>query len=229
AQRVAHDLKNPLGTIQMILQKLRTLVTKENQEVQAALFPYFDKIESRIESLRKMTRNFLKFVNIEAPHFIVINLNDFLQRTLDTITAALPPDIQLRREISDEVTGVEIDVEQMASVLENLIANAIDAMPKGGDITVSLRVAQRLQFIGYDDRPRDYALIEVRDTGVGMPADVLDHLFEPHFSYSKESSGLGLAMVKKIIDDHRGQTEVESEVDVGTLFTLYLPIRISMP
>ncbi len=225
AQRVAHDIKNPLGTILLILQKIRNLSEKKGADYADAVSPHINKIEDRIESLRVMTRNFMKYINIETPHFALINLNEFLNGTLETVSKSLPPDITLQPQIPELITAVEIDTEQIASVIENLISNAIDALPKGGSITVSSRLAHRLQFPGYDDRPRDYALIEIRDTGLGIPPEVVERLFEPNFSYSKESSGLGLAMSKKIIEDHHGFIEVESDVDAGTLFTIYLPAK----
>ncbi|MBN1478959.1 sensor histidine kinase [candidate division KSB1 bacterium] len=225
AQRVAHDIKNPLGTILLILQKIRNLSEKKGADYAEAVAPHISKIEDRIESLRVMTRNFMKYINLETPHFSLLNLNEFLNDTLVTISKTVPPDIVLQSQIPDAITGVEIDREQMASVIENLISNAIDAMPKGGSITVSSRLAHRLQFTGYDDRPRDYALIEIRDTGLGIPPEVVERLFEPNFSYSKESSGLGLAMSKKIIEDHHGFIDVESEIETGTLFTIYVPAK----
>ena len=167
----------------------------------------------------------MKYINLETPHFALINLNEFLSDTMETISKTVPPDIALLPQIPDSITAVEIDTEQIASVIENLISNAIDAMPKGGSITVSSRLAHRLQFPGYDDRPRDYALVEIRDTGLGIPPEMVEQLFEPNFSYSKESSGLGLAMSKKIIEDHHGFIEVESDIDAGTLFTIYLPAK----
>lgn len=225
AQRIAHDLKNPLGTIQMILQKLRTTTIRQHGNTEVEVLPYYDKIDDRVESLRKMIRNFLKFVSLEAPHLVATNITKFLSETLDIIAVTIPTDIELIREIPDDIIAVDVDIEQMTSVLENLIANAIDAMPQGGSIRVSLSMAQQLQFPGYDDQPHSYALLEVRDTGIGIPPEVLNRLFEPKFSYFKESSGLGLAIAKKIIDDHHGHIEVESEVDIGTLVTIYFPIR----
>ncbi len=225
AQRVAHDIKNPLGTILLILQKIRNISEKKGADYAETVSPHIDKIEDRIESLRVMTRNFMKYINLETPHFSIINLNEFLTDTLETINKSIPPDISLQQQIPESITAVEIDSEQMTSVLENLINNAIDAMPKGGSITISSRLAHRLQFPGYDDQPRDYALVEIRDTGIGIPPDVIERLFEPNFSYSKESSGLGLAMTQKIVQDHHGFIDVESEVDAGTLFTIYLPAK----
>jgi len=116
----------------------------------------------------------------------------------------------------------------MASALRNLLTNAKESMPDGGSITVSSKLAHRLQFANSDDRPRDYALIEIQDTGIGMPPDKLDRIFEPKTSYSQEISGIGLTIVKKIIDDHHAHIQVESEVDMGTLFTIYIPVKSSV-
>lgn len=228
AQRVAHDLKSPLGTIHLILQKLRGLVTKQHKGAAEVLLPYFHKIQDRVESLRAHIRDFLIFVDLEEPQLNTVNINAFLNDLLDDVEKEMPPDIELRRHIPEEITAVDIDDGQMASALRNLLTNSKESMPDGGSITVSSKLAHRLQFPNSDDRPRDYALIEIQDTGTGMPPDVLDRIFEPNFSYFKESSGLGLTIVKKIIDDHHAHIEVESEVDIGTLFTIYIPVKSSL-
>jgi len=223
AQRVAHDLKNPLGSILLIIQKMRTLINRKPDDLDHQLENNFSKIEGRIESLRVLTRNFMKFTNLEEPQFAVVDLSAFLQQALDTLKLACPPDIRITRRFAKDNLKVSLDAEQMQSVIENLVNNAIDAMPEGGRISVSTRLAQHLQITPHDGQPRKYAIIEIRDDGQGIPVDVLDRIFEPNFSGAKESSGLGLAIVQKIVTDHQGQIEVESEPGAGSIFSIYLP------
>ncbi len=227
AQRVAHDLKNPLGAILLVIQKMRTLVSRKPPDLDKQLENHFSKIEDRIESLRVMTRNFMKYINLESPQFVVVDLSAFLRKALEALRLTCPPDIRIIGNFSkSDAAKINIDTEQMHSVIENLVNNAIDAMPEGGRISVTTRLARRLQFAQHDERPRDYAIIEIRDNGKGIPPEAIDRLFEPNFSYSKESSGLGLAIVQKIINEHHGQIEVESQVGVGSIFSIYLPLFV---
>jgi signal transduction histidine kinase len=136
----------------------------------------------------------------------------------------LPPDIDLELKLCPELPRVRFDPEPMQSVLENLVSNAINAMPEGGKITISTQLAQGLQFFPATGEPRDYVEIEVQDTGVGIEASDRERLFEPNFTASPNGTGLGLAMVKKIIDDHGGHIEVNSEPGAGSAFCVYLPV-----
>jgi len=98
-------------------------------------------------------------------------------------------------------------------------------MPEGGRITISTQLAQGLQLKGLTDHPRDYVLLEVLDTGIGIPEQDRELLFDPDFTASEGGLGLGLAIVKKIIDDHKGHIDVASEPGTGTVFSVYLPIK----
>jgi hypothetical protein len=220
AQRVAHDLKNPLTSILLTLQRMQMAYRDEAPELADTLDDYTERIEERIGSLRRMTTNVLKFVGKEEPRRTPTDLSAFLEDLGDTVEQGLPPDIELRRQLDDELPAVPVDQDQLRSVIENLVSNAVEAMPEGGVVTINTRLARDLYF---DEEPvRDHVVVEVLDTGVGMTADERERLFEPGFS-TRDDTGLGMALVQKIIDDHGGHVEVESEPDVGTSITLYLP------
>ena len=190
--------------------------------------PLLEKIEDRINSLRTMTRNLLKYANLEALHLTSTNLNSFVESVMHKIKPGLPADTELKLDFCKESPVLLLDQEQIESVLENLANNAIDSMPHGGALIVSTRLAHRLQIRGCEDNQIDYAVIEIRDTGMGFPESIREKLFEPNFSYSKESSGLGLTIVKKIITDHHGFIDVESEQGVGSIFTVFLPLSLAV-
>ena len=220
AQRVAHDLKNPLTSILLTLQRMQMAYQDDAPELADTLDDYTERIEERIGSLRRMTTNVLKFVGKEEPRRTPTDLSAFLEEVGDTVEQGLPPDIELRRQLDDDLPAVAIDQDQLRSVIENLVSNAVEAMPEGGVVTLTTRLARDLYF---DDGPvRDYVVVEVLDTGVGMTTDERERLFEPGFS-TRDDTGLGMALVQNIVDDHNGHIEVESEPDVGTSITLYLP------
>jgi signal transduction histidine kinase len=111
----------------------------------------------------------------------------------------------------------------MRSVLENLVSNAVNAMPEGGNITLSTQFLRGLNFPGNGQTARDYVSIEVLDTGIGISAADREHLFDFGFTTMATGNGLGLVYVKKTVDDHNGYIDVESEPGAGTAFCIYLP------
>lgn len=225
AQRVAHDLKNPLTSILLTVQRMQMAYHEEEQQDGAlteTLDDYTERIEERIGTLRRMTTNVLKFVGQEDLHRTPTDLGRFLSETAETIGQSIPPDIELCRELDEDLPPVHVDQDQLRSVLENLISNAIEAMHEGGRLTLSTRLARNLSF--GEDTARDYVVVEVLDTGTGMTPTERRRLFEPGFS-TRDGTGLGMAIVRKIIDDHGGHIEVESEPETGTCVTLYLPAK----
>lgn len=221
AERVAHDLKSPLTSILLTLQRLQKEYRKHSPQHARAYDEYAANIIERIEASRRMTRNFLKLIDIEKLHLVETDLNRFLQQAVNAIN--LPPDIQCELKPSAEPCSVPMDHEQVQVALENLVANAINAMPEGGKITLAVSLARNLHLPNANGNARDYAVLEMQDTGMGIPASAREHIFEPHFTTSENGTGLGLAMVKKIVEAHNGHVEFESEEGVGTVFSVYLP------
>ena len=145
-----------------------------------------------------------------------------------TLRAALPPDIRLDLRRCTEPVPVRADAEQVASALENLVMNAVQAMPDGGAVTVQARVARRLQPDG-EPAPLDFAVLEVMDTGRGMDAETRRRAFDPGYTTRDGGTGLGLALVHKVVRDHGGFAEVESEPGTGTVVCLHLPLLRDVP
>lgn len=223
AQRIAHDIKNPLTSILLTLQRLQMEYNERAPDAAASFDIYSHRIIERIEHLRRMTRNFMKFVDLEDPTLAATNLSSFVKKQAATIRSGLPPDIELALKLQDDLPSVMVDQEQLFSAIENLIANAVNAMQDGGMITIITGLAQTLQFNG-EEKPGDYVILEVQDTGAGISAIVRAKLFDPGFTTSG-GTGLGLTLVKKIINDHKGHIELESEPNSGSSFSLYLPVN----
>ncbi|MFQ5753721.1 MAG: ATP-binding protein [bacterium] len=109
-------------------------------------------------------------------------------------------------------------------MLENLLTNAVNAMPEGGTLTIITSLALNLQFHETQETPRDCITIEIQDTGVGISSEMKEKLFQPFTSGTHSGTGLGLTIVKKIIEDHKGHIEFSSEEGTGTSFLIYLPV-----
>lgn len=223
AQRIAHDLKNPLTTMLLTLRRMRIEYRRQAPDAAIVLDEYSQRLEDRIDHLRRMTANFLKLMQVDDAARERIALDPFLSERAATLRTNLPPDIELHTKGDADGLAVSVDREQMESVLDNLVLNAINAMPAGGDVTIASRFVARVRLPG-TEVVTDYALIEVRDTGVGIPAESLPHVFEPGFSTTPHGSGLGLVIARKIVTDHDGLLSIESEPGVGTLVSIHLPI-----
>jgi len=225
AQQVAHDIKNPLTSILLTLRRMQMEYREQVPDLADTLDPYSTRIVDRIEHLRRMTRNFMKFVGQEVPMLVPTNLSAFVQEQSNALQQSLPPDIHLALNLADDLHFVRMDHEQMASVLENLVSNAVNALPEGGSITLATSLARALRFPAAPG-PCDYVTLEVMDTGQGMSEPEQQLVFEPGFTTAQQGTGLGLAIVKKIMTDHEGHIEVESEPGSGSAFTLYLPCEV---
>lgn len=217
AQRIAHDLKNPLTTMLLTVQRMQREYRVAQPQLTGLLDPYGQRIEERIHQLRRITANFLKLTRVNSPEFEPVALNDFLTLQAEAMRAGLPPDIELKFRPAPEEITVRADREQLQSVVENLVGNAINAMVSGGVLTIAVTSRQDASTTGH-------AMIEVMDTGTGISAACLARVFEPGFTTSEHGSGLGLAMVKQIAAVHGGTVTVESEPNAGTVVSLALPI-----
>lgn len=224
AQRIAHDIKNPLTAILLTQQRLQMEYREHSPEAAAVYDGYSSKIVERIEALRLMTRNFMKLVNLERLHLVETELHAFLRDVVQHLAKNMPPDVELEFKLNGHGIIADLDQDQIKVLLENLVSNAINAMPKGGRITITTNTAKGLLLAAVPE-PRNYAVIEIRDTGKGMPPEMLGKIFELDFTATDNGTGLGLAMVKKIVDGHHGHIEVESESGAGTVFSLYFPVQ----
>ncbi|MDE2237934.1 MAG: histidine kinase, partial [Elusimicrobia bacterium] len=123
-----------------------------------------------------------------------------------------PPHIAVEKRFDPANPAIEIDTAEMQQAVRNLIGNGIEVMPQKG--TIHVRTARQADGNG---------LIEIGDTGPGIPPEVLDKIFAPFFTTKARGTGLGLAVVRKVMDRHRGRVDVESAAARGTIFRLYLP------
>jgi K+-sensing histidine kinase KdpD len=208
ASTIIHDIKNPMGTLRMYAQ----VIKKKTGNTEAAQLA--EEIIRQVDRFVNMTQEILDFsrgvseINLEE-----IDVKEMMESALQFIEKDLSKrNIVVRADFQFE-GSVLLDVEKMVRVFYNLAGNAADAMPEGGKLTVTTRKT-------------DHSLvIEFTDTGHGIPAEIRHRVFEPFFTHGKRhGTGLGLAIVKKIIDDHQGSIEIESEVKTGTSIRLFLPL-----
>jgi signal transduction histidine kinase len=152
-----------------------------------------------------------------APEDISVVL-DNITRILET--QAKEKNVEVIRQFDPNLPKVWIDREQMKQVFMNLILNAIQAIKASGSISISTRLAAKNNV----ELIREYVQVEIRDTGIGIPEENLQHIFDPFFTSKDEGSGLGLAVSHQIVQEHGGFVTVESQVGKGTAFFVHVPV-----
>ena len=213
---LAHEIRNPLVAIRTFTQLLpeRYEDAEFREGFQGLALKEVDRICGLINDL-------LSFARPSRPNVAEENMNDVVDgiaRILET--EAKEKGVEITRNFAINLPKVWIDREQMKQVFMNLILNAIQAMKEGGSIFISTRLTSR----NGAAPSGQFLQVEVRDTGVGIPAENLDHIFDPFFTSKDEGSGLGLSISHQIVQEHGGYVTVESEVGMGTTFFVNLPI-----
>jgi two-component system nitrogen regulation sensor histidine kinase NtrY len=213
ARRIAHEFKNPLTPIKLSAERLR----KKHAEKAADFDMVFDECSRTIvreaDDLRRLVDEFADFARMPASKPVPQPLAPVLD-SASQLYAAAHKDIIVEKKLMPDLPEVIIDSEQMKRVFINLFENAVEAMGGRGRIRVVSRMT--------DD---GMAQLEVADEGPGIAAEDVPKLFQPDFSRKKKKSGLGLAIVQRIIKDHGGSIRVEQNIPTGARFVIDLPVR----
>ena len=211
AAGVAHEFRNPLaaisGSAQLLVQRL------QDNPVHGKLLSIITRECDRLENA---IGNFLLFSRPATPNPEWLDIGELFRESIATIqqTPACTPDHHLMIEC-DQAPDIWADEEQLRRVLLNLLGNACQAMPHGGEIKCIARKSTNLEQPG--------AIIQVSDQGIGISSDLRPRIFDPYFTTRPEGTGLGLAIVHQLIISHGGQIEVHSTPESGTVFTIFLP------
>lgn len=213
AANVAHEIRNPLLAVGGFARQLH-----EQMDPQDPRREFTGIILEEVTRLEQILREQLTLERHLQPVLAPVDLNQILRDVRKLLShGLLSSQIQLVGELTEDLPITMGDANQLKQAFLNIIQNAIQSMPEGGTIKVS--TVQRGQSI----------VVRIDDTGPGIPDDVMDKLFVPFFTTRKSGSGLGLAVTRRIIENHGGEIEVMSEVGRGTTFEVSLPIVRSAP
>jgi nitrogen-specific signal transduction histidine kinase len=220
---LAHDFNNYLGVIignLDLLQETGDIAPEQKKLVDASLNSALRATE--------LTQQLLAFSRRQPLDPRRIDVNQNLNAIIGLLQPTLGETIVLKTELAPDIWPVTLDSAQLDSCIVNLATNAHDAMPDGGNLTINTRNAQldeQYAETNPDTAPGDYVLIEVSDTGAGMPPDTVAQVFEPFFTTKDvgKGSGLGLSMVFGFVKQSGGHVKIYSEVGHGTVVRLYLP------
>ncbi len=218
ARRLAHELKNPLFPLQITVENLQRSRQASPEQFDEVFRESTTTLLAELDNLKTIIGRFSDFAKMPAPHLEPVNLNDTVREVLKLFEAQIRapghPPIEMRVETEPSLASVAADPEQIRRALRNLVLNALDAMPKGGTLTIR---TQNLNGAG-----GSRVAIEVSDTGEGLTPEECERLFTPYYTTKQHGTGLGLAIVQSVVSDHKGTISVHSQPGHGTTFRIEL-------
>jgi len=206
---VGHEIRNPLGVMSNAVYFLKTVMTDADDMVKE----YLDIIKQEIDNSQRIIADLLDFARTKTPQIVPVTINTLVTKVLGKCT--IPENIDMQTDIPDALPEVNVDPFQMCQVLQNLIINAIQAMPEGGSLHINAHQGQDPGFIE----------IMVSDTGEGISPENMEKLFQPLFTTKTKGIGLGLVVCKNLVEANRGRIGVTSELGEGTTFRVVLPVE----
>ncbi len=213
AQRIAHEIKNPLTPIQLSAQRLRKKFQDKAPDFDRICDESTQVIINEVGSLKQMLDEFSKFARMPAPHMTMNSLDDVVKEAVALYDSA-HREVECVVTLDPDLPLFNFDREQIKRVLVNLCDNGIHAMNHKGHLWITTR---------YDTKQRR-AVVTVADEGTGIAPEDQEKLFVPYFSRKKTGTGLGLAIVRRIVTDHDGQIHAGNHQPKGALFTFELPV-----
>jgi PAS domain S-box-containing protein len=200
---VRHDLRGPLQSI-----KNATFLAEQQPEKSKEMLDAIDKSVDYATKILDDLRNSTSPIKLAKA---VTNVNDLVEQSI--ASASIPGDINVHKSYSEGFIAASLDSTRIRRALDNLIKNAVEAMPRGGDLTVAVK------------KEGETVQIDVADTGVGIPKEVMESLFRPFFTTKPRGTGLGLAVCRQAVEAHGGTITLTSEPNKGTTFTIRLPLK----
>jgi signal transduction histidine kinase len=221
AAQVAHEVRNPLGSITLNLDLLQKEITKlaapaANNPAAAEGRQLVSEMREEIQRIQQVLEEYLQFARLPKPKLQPVKLNELLAQKLDFMDGEFErANVNPRTHFDPAVGSIPADAAQLWQATLNLIRNGLDAMPNGGELTVGTW------------REGGQVRLRVTDTGKGMNEEQLKQVFAPFFTTKPKGTGLGLALVQQITNEHGGHLECASTEGKGSTFTIFLPAEKS--
>ena len=223
ARRLAHELKNPLFPLQVTVENLMRAKQKAPEMFEEVFHEGTATLLAEINNLKTIIARFSEFSRMPQPQRQPTQTNDVVRSVLRVFHAQLRVNdkeknqIAVHTELADALPEISADPDLLHRALQNLVLNAIDAMPQGGELTI------RTESLG------NRVEISVSDTGSGLTQEECGRLFTPYYTTKQHGTGLGLAIVQSVVSDHGGKISVESTKEKGTTFRIELPCDFPAP
>jgi two-component system NtrC family sensor kinase len=212
---IAHEINNPVNNISLILESLvesgEGMEVRERERLQKEAMGQCDRVSD-------IVKNLLEFSRASHPRLEQVSLEEIVEKTARFVANEMNlHNVRFSKEVRDQLPAMQVDKGGLQQVLLNLFLNSIQAMPDGGELKVVIRLSKAM----------NEGVIDVTDTGVGIPPEHLGSIFDPFYTTRKdgEGTGLGLSVSHSIVEKHGGRIEVRSEPGRGTTFSIFLPFE----
>ena len=206
---IAHEIKNPLASIKNFTQLLPSEYGDPNFRKE-----FIEFVTREVNRINRIVNGLLDYARPRKLELLKVNIPELVDETLSSLNANFDEHHITIKKNYNQIPPIEIDPEQIRQVLLNLILNAVEAMPNGGTIKISIQEIER-----------EEVEIEVSDNGCGISDEKLKEIFNPFVTTKEGGTGLGLSIIQRIVNEHGGRIEVESKKNRGTQFKLFLPIE----
>jgi two-component system, NtrC family, sensor histidine kinase HydH len=230
AAGLAHEIRNPLGAIKGAAQLL-TPTGDDGHGIPAEAREFLGIIVEEANRLNRVVSQFLDYARPYRGEPQPLDVNEVVRKSAQLVTppplpgpgdaAEIAPPVEVSLQLADDLPRARADAEQLRQVFLNLAINAVQAMPAGGKLTISTALRKG----GRRGGPAQFLEVRFRDTGVGIVASELKNLFIPFYTTKDKGTGLGLPISQRIVENHGGTIEVRSRVNVGSTFTVVLPVH----
>jgi signal transduction histidine kinase len=215
---LAHEIKNPLSVIRMNMDLLAEDFSQAESPRERRALNKIDVVQNQCTRLENLLRDFLKFARLRDLELLPGSLNDVVDRVLLLFEPqAREANVEFIRFLNPDLPSIKLDEQTLHAALLNLVKNALEAMPDGGQLMARTRIT------------RNGVALDLIDTGCGMDEQTALHMFDAFYSTKNGGSGLGLPTARKIIEAHGGRISVQSEVGRGTQFTIEFPQPARLP
>ncbi len=219
ARQIAHEIKNPLTPIQLNAQRMRRKYQQKAEDFPKVLDDATNIIIQEVDQLKTLVDRFSKFARQSDTASLELrpepNLMHDLVFEIVKLYKDTAPGVKLLTDLDPSIQLVNIDAEQIRRVIINLVENAMDALNGGGEITICTKA----------NHQEGKVILEVSDTGHGVPESIKNNIFKPYFSTKEKGTGLGLAIVSRVVEDHGGKFYVNDNSPKGSRFTIELSIE----
>ena len=220
AKQVAHEIKNPLTPMRLSLQHLQYSIQRNDDNLKEKIQKTSDLLIRQIDALSEMAEEFSSFAKMPDPQLGLVNLS----QTLRDSVALMGRENAVKPKINGELGDYSVwaDANMLVRIFNNILKNAVQAIPEDreGEITVWL---EELNNSKVSDK--HYVAVNIKDNGKGIPESLRDRIFSPNFSTKNSGMGLGLAMVKKMVEQFGGEIYYTTQLETGTTFVVKFPIR----
>ncbi len=218
AQRLAHEVKNPLTPIRLATERLRRKYAADSDDFPEVLERTTSTVIKEVDALATLLNEFRSFSRVPDPDFQVASIYGVIAETAEVFHQQSNVEVDLSG-LTKELT-LPIDLGQMRQVFMNLFTNAVEAS-RGGALTISVSSTEVTR------AGAEYCRIRVVDNGPGIPPELQERIFDPYFTTKSEGTGLGLAIVERIVFDHHGQIWLETEQQSGASFFIDMPLELT--